>query len=148
MRIYVHDHKGVDVLDADRDHTLADVLGGPSVLWAEDHDEPLDTGATVSSLGAGAAAHVHKGNGLITVTVSYNGHQLSHSFGPGSTIERVLAWAVGSDGFKVDPATAHDLVLRLPGQPEDLDPSTHIGTLAPNGGELALDLLPSARFAG
>ena len=82
------------------------------------------------------------------MTVFYNGRQVSRAFGPGSTIERVLAWAVGTDGFNIDPTTAHDLVLRLPGQPEDLDPSTHVGTLAPNGGELALDLLPSARFAG
>ena len=49
MRIYVHDHEGMDVVDADRADTLADVLGDPSVLWAEDADEPLDTGAAVGS---------------------------------------------------------------------------------------------------
>lgn len=148
MRIYVHDSQSLEVVEIERDGSLAELLGSTSVLWAENADEPLEAGATARSLGSEGAAHVHKGSGLIVVKVYYNGREIRRDFGPGSTIERVLYWATGSGGFNIDEATSHDLVLRLPGQTQDLNPSEHIGTLTPNRGDLALDLLPSARFAG
>lgn len=151
MRIYVHDASGAHTLDLDDPATpltKAVPVDGQERLWPENSDEPLLADATVADIGNGRTGHVHRGRGLITVTVTYNGLVESRDFGPGTTIERLFEWVTGRRGFNVDPAAAADLVLRLPGTEDDLDPGTHIGTLVSKAKALALDLLPAQRFAG
>ena len=150
MRVYVHDSEGKRVVEADEDASLVDVAGavGDVQVWAEDADEPLAADATVAMLADRDVAAVHVGTGQITVTVTYNGQTKSESFGPGTKIDKVLDWAVGRGGFNVPVGDRDDLVLRVSGTTDPLDPDTHIGTLVNKGEKLALDLVPGDRFAG
>jgi len=150
MRVYVHDSEGKRVIEADEDASLIEVAGvvGDVQVWAEDSDEPLAADATVAVLADRDVAAVHVGSGQITVTATYNGQTKSESFGPGTKVDKVLDWAVGAGGFNIPEGDRDALVLRAKGSPEDLDPDTHIGTLAKKGETLALDLVPGERFAG
>jgi hypothetical protein len=153
MRIYVHDSEGKRVVDADESATLVDVTGAEAgvKIWAEDAAEPLAADATVAAIaaiGESDVAAVHLGKGQITVTVTFGHETKSESFGPGTKIDKVLDWATGRDGFNIPAGDRDDLVLRLTGSTEPLDPDTHIGTLARKGDKLALDLVPGDKFAG
>lgn len=150
MRIYVHDAEGKRVVEADEAATLADVTGAEAgvKIWAEDAAEPLAADATVAVLSDRDVAAVHVGKGQITVTVTFGHQTKSESFGPGTKIDKVLDWATGRDGLSIPTGDRDDLVLRLKGSTEPLDPDTHIGTLAGKGDTLALDLLPGDKFAG
>lgn len=150
MRIYVHDSAGKRVVETVEAETLVDVIGveGDVEIWAEDATEPLAADATVAMLKDLEVFAVHVGKGQIAVTVTYNGDTKSGSFGPGTKIDKVLDWATGADGFDIPDGDRDDLVLRLKGSTETLDPDTHIGTLAGKGDTLALDLVPGDKFAG
>lgn len=149
MRVYVHDSEGKRVVEAEGDASLIEATGvdGDTRIWAEDADEPLAADAKVSVLADQDVAAVHVGKGPIAVSVTYNGQTKSESFGPGTKIDKVLDWAVGQRGFDIPEGDQDDMVLREHGSPNDLDPDTHIGTLADKG-VLALDLVPGERFAG
>ena len=150
MRIYVHDFEGKRVVEAEGAEKLVDVIGveGDVEIWAEDAAEPLAADATVAVLIDLEVVAIHVGNGKITVSVTYNGETKPDRFGPGTKVDKVLDWATGSHGFKIPKGDRDDLVLRLKGSTEPLDPDTHIGTLAPKGGTLALDLVAGDKFAG
>lgn len=150
MRMYVHDSEGKRVVEADEAESLVEVIGveADAQIWVEDAAEPLAADATVAVLADRDIAAVHVGRGQITVTVTYNGRTKSESFGPGTKIDKALDWATGRDGFNIPAGDRDDLVLRLAGSTETLDPDTHIGTLAAKGDTLALDLVPGERFAG
>lgn len=150
MRIYVHDSEGKRVVEADDAAALADVTGADAgaKIWAEDAAEPLSADATVGVLADRDVAAVHVGKGQITVSISFAGATRSETFGPGTKIDKVLDWATDKDGFNVPEGDRDDLVLRLKGSTDPLDPDTHIGTLAGKGETLALDLLPGDKFAG
>jgi hypothetical protein len=150
MRVYVHDSEGKRVVEADEAATLADVTGAEAgvTIWAEDAEEPLAAGAPVAAIAHRDVAAVHVGKGKITVTVTFGHQTKSESFGPGTRIDKVLDWATSVDEFEIPAGDRDDLVLRLKGSTEPLDPDTHIGTLAAKGDTLALDLLPGDKFAG
>lgn len=150
MRIYVHDAEGKRVIEADETSALADVTGADAgaKIWAEDDAEPLAADATVGVLAGRDVAAVHVGRGQISVAVTYAGVMESETFGPGTKIDKVLDWATGKDGFGVPEGDRDDLVLRLKGSTDPLDPDTHVGTLVGKGESLALDLLPGDKFAG
>lgn len=150
MRIYVHDSEGKRVVEADDAAALADVTGADAgaKIRAEDAAEPLSADATVGVLADRDVAAVHVGKGQITVSISFAGATRSETFGPGTKIDKVLDWATDKDGFNVPEGDRDDLVLRLKGSTDPLDPDTHIGTLAGKGETLALDLLPGDKFAG
>lgn len=150
MKVYVHDSEGTRVVEADENASLVKVIGVEDgvEIWAEDADEPLAVDAKVAVLADRGVAAVHVGKGKITVTVAYNGQTKAKKFGPGTKIDKVLDWAVGRAGFNVPIGDRDDLVLRVSGTSDPLDPDTHIGTLVTKGGTLALDLVPGDRFAG
>lgn len=151
MRVYVHDAQGKRVVDAEETTPLLEVVGaadGDAQIWAEDSDLPLAADATVGALAGRDIAAVHVGKGQITVSVAYNGTTKSEAFGPGTKIDKVFDWAVGQSEFEIPEGDREDLVLRLAGNTADLDPDTHIGSLAEKRGTLALDLVSGERFAG
>lgn len=76
--------------------------------------------------------------GKIATTVEYNGRSLEQAFRPSATIERIIEWAIGSDGFKLD------------GKPSDfqikhndivLSPDTHLGQIVHGEKAVKLDLV-------
>lgn len=151
MRVYIHDSESKRAIEAAEGSTITDIIDSlePGVqVWAEDAEEPLAPGATVADLAGGGRAAVHVGKGLVSVQVFYNGLNKSKSFGPGTKVEKVFDWAVGTDAFNIPEVDAQTLALRRHGSSEDLDPDTHVGTLADDQRSLLLDLVPGDRFAG
>ena len=98
-------------------------------------------------IGHGSGIHLHH-HRAISVTVNYNAGRHHHDFRPGSTVGRVLAWAVAK--FEIDSLDATEFGLFLCGQQsEALPDGTHIGSLTTHGGkELCFDLSPKHRVQG
>jgi hypothetical protein len=91
--------------------------------------------------------HLHRCH-RVKVGVEYNNSTISRDFSPASTVQRVLTWAVGQDGFKVE-ADVHDLVLQVSGTTVSLAPNVHIGTLLRERRcEISLQLVPKDRVQG
>lgn len=72
-------------------------------------------------------------------------HRTEHQeFPPSTTVQTVLRWAVGKDGFKLDENQAAKANLMLPGASEPLNRDIAIGTLFRHDGhkpsELTLEL--------
>jgi hypothetical protein len=83
----------------------------------------------------------------ITVTVAYGGTERDLDVRPSTKIEDVRAEAIAA--FGLDPATAADLVLRLPGSTEDLPSTRPIGIYVPKGScVLTVDLVHAVRPQG
>jgi hypothetical protein len=100
---------------------------GEAVLFVEDEDEPLDFAAVVIDEHMGERIHhVHRAR-HVEVTVFYQGREKNKSFRPSARVQRVLDWAVGRDGFNIDPAIAPEMELALHGQTVALPKSAHIG---------------------
>lgn len=113
-----------------------------AVLFVEDGDEPLDLAVILAEdEHAGRIHHVHRLR-AVDVTVFYGGREIEKSFSPAARIGRVLEWAVGKHGFKIDPAIAPEMELALHGQTEALPKKAHLGRFvrAPHT-KLKLDLI-------
>lgn len=96
-------------------------------LFLEDGDEPLDLAIVITEEGVrGKVHHVHRAR-KIEVAVFYQGRQLDRRFPPSARVQRVLDWAVGSDGFKIDRAIAPEMELAIHGQTTALPKNAHIG---------------------
>mgnify|MGYP001043091402 FL=1 len=77
----------------------------------------------------------------ITVDVRYDGETKQRKFSPAVTVLRVLHWAVGKNGFKLDDNAAAKANLILPGTEQPLPKDTMIGRYAPHSGcAVTLDL--------
>lgn len=115
---------------------------GEAFLFAEDGDEPLDLDVILAEDDhAGRIHHVHRLR-AVDVTVFYGGREIEKSFSPAARIGRVLEWAVGKHGFKIDPAIAPEMELALHGQTEALPKKAHIGRFVrASQKKLKLDLI-------
>jgi hypothetical protein len=82
--------------------------------------------------------HVHR-VGEISVTVYYQSGQHVRHFRRHTTVGDVLSWAVVA--FKVDPNIAIEFELARHGIKEELPKTEHIGHVAEERCELALDLV-------
>lgn len=83
----------------------------------------------------------------ITVIVSYAGDDKDITVHPAAHVKRVRAKAI--ETFEIDPASAADLVLRLPGSNDDLPLQHPIGTYVPKGTcGLTVDLVHAVRAQG
>lgn len=96
-------------------------------LFLEDVEEPLDLAAVITNEKTiGRVHHVHRVR-QIAVTVFYQALHAEKRFSPSARVQRVLDWAVGPEGFKVDPAIAPEMELALHGQATSLPKNAHIG---------------------
>lgn len=111
-------------------------------LFPEDEDEPLDLATPLVEADLhGRIHHVHRLR-TIEVTVFYGGREIERAFSPATRVGRVLEWAVGPRGFKIDPAIAPEMELALHGQTEALPKKAHIGRFVrPPHKKLKLDLI-------
>jgi hypothetical protein len=124
--------------------------GGDIAAYAENGDTPLPTTATLEAVGLGNHGSVHLSRCTrVSVTVHYNGHDHTESFGPGVPVHRVKEWAVGSKGFNLDPVDAAEHVLQLVGTADRPDEDVHIGSLVVTAGcKVAFDLVAKVRVEG
>lgn len=85
-----------------------------------------------------APLHVARHRARIAVTVEYNGRDIEREFRPSATVERVIKWAIGPEGFSLegDPS---DFQLKL--GDEILSPGTHLGQLPHPHDAVKLDLV-------
>lgn len=111
-------------------------------LFLEDSDEPVDLALLIVEENVrGRVHHVHRAR-QIEVTVFYKEHHKAKRFPPSARVQRVLDWAVGPDGFKIDPAIAPEMELALHEQTTALPKNAHIGRYVHHPHHvLALDLI-------
>src|SRR5437764_15085596 len=83
----------------------------------------------------------------VTVTVSYVGTVKTIEVHPSAHVKKVREKAIAA--FGLNPATAADLVLRVPGTNDDLPPNSPIGAFVPKGScAVQLDLVHLVRPQG
>lgn len=109
---------------------MADRAGFPvegALLFVEDGREPLDLEITLDErYDRRRVHHVHHAS-TIEVTVFYGGSGKTKTFSPSTPVSTVLAWAVGPEGYSIDPAIVPEMRLQLAGTTEPLPGSAHIG---------------------
>jgi hypothetical protein len=112
-----------------------------AVLFLEDGDNPLDLALVlVEEQVRGKVHHVHRAR-QVDVTVFYLAGQKEKRFPPSARIQRVLDWAVGPEGFRIDPAIAPEMVLAKHGTTTALPKNAHIGRFVTQPHSLKLDLI-------
>ena len=98
-----------------------------AILLLEDSDVPLDPSIVIiEEEVSGKVHHVHRAH-KIEVGVYYQARKITRHFSPSTRVQRVLDWAVGPDGFKIDPTIAPEMELALHGQTAPLPKAAHIG---------------------
>lgn len=112
-----------------------------AILFIEDRDEPLDLDLVIREDAAQKVHHVHRSRRIETLVHYQNGSK-ERAFSPSTRVQVVLDWAVGPEGFKIDPAIAPEMELALHGQAAALQKNTHIGRYIRHPHhELAFDLI-------
>lgn len=113
-----------------------------AVLYAEDCDQPIDIAMVVTEEAFGRKVHhVHRAR-KVEAAVFYQMRQIERRFVPSTRVQRVLDWAVGPEGFKIDPSIAPEMELALHGQTIPLAKNAHLGRyLRHPGHELKFDLV-------
>jgi hypothetical protein len=113
-----------------------------AALFVEDSDEPLDLATTVvDDSFLGRVHHVHRVR-RVTVAICYKEREIERRFSPSTRVQRVLDWAVGHEGFNIDPSIAPEMELALQGTEKPLPKSAHIGRFVHHPHhELKLDLI-------
>ncbi|WP_406867710.1 hypothetical protein [Paraburkholderia fungorum] len=95
-------------------------------LFVEDMDEPCDPTQPVPHHHRKHVHHVHR-HKRIEVTVDYGGETIERTYPPSATVKSVLKWAIGPEGFKIEPSYAAEMQLGLPGSTTPLPDMAHIG---------------------
>jgi len=97
-----------------------------AILFLEDTDEPLNPDLVIGEDSVGKVHHVHRAR-RIEVTVQYQNGAKEKPFSPSTRVQTVLDWAVGPEGFKIDPVIAPEMELALRGETAYLPKQAHIG---------------------
>jgi len=128
IELYVHTQNGVDpkLVQASEESTITELLeiivatGGLEgkvdeeiLIFTEDCDEPVERHRKLSECEIRHRHHVHCHRcRKVQVSVFYNGEH-HETFGPATTVKRVLKWAIKA--FKLSQADAADKILVLKG---------------------------------
>jgi hypothetical protein len=125
-----------------RGAALGRFVADEAFLFVEDGNEPIVVeGVFIDESFASHVHHVHRAK-HIAVEVFYMAGNRSREFSPATRIQRVLEWAVGPDGFGIDPTIAPEMELALQGTTTALPKSAHIGRFSHHpGGHVNLDLI-------
>lgn len=112
----------------------AKIIGVPAetlLVFEEDADTPLDLDVKLKeNTDPGMTHHVHQAE-KVSVTVFYMASQKKREFSPATRIQVVLDWAVGPEGFSIDPSIAPEMELALTEKPtEEVPRSAHLGRYA------------------
>lgn len=153
MRLHVHSGKDGEVrtvADAAADSSLADhvELGdGMFVFVVDDIGRELETtGQLADTFGEGAGRVVTHPGRQITVEVHYAGNTAALTVSPGARLAAIRDQAISQLG--IDPASAADLGLRLPGGTEDLPLDKPIASIARGANDVDLELVALVRPQG
>ncbi|MBQ1022589.1 hypothetical protein KBX71_32590 [Micromonospora sp. D93] len=106
------------------------VLEDDEKVFAVDDEAELDVTVTVEAALAGRPGHLATSAcRQIAVTVGYAGADKVVKVHPAIRLRQVRKRAIAA--FGISQAAAADLVLRLPGETEDLDLNTPVTTIVP-----------------
>ena len=112
-----------------------------AILFVEDCEEPLALDLEIERLKHSHVHHVHRARSIET-TVYYQGQAKVKAFPPSARVQVVLEWAVGPEGFRIDPVIAPEMELALHGHTNELPRQAHIGRYARHPHrKLVLDLI-------
>lgn len=98
-------------------------------LFERDRDEPITT-CDPDRRALHLVAHHHK---ELLIKVQYEHKTLEHVFAPSKTVFKVLQWAIGKHGFKLDPVAAAKANLILPGADAPMPRESAIGVFTKPG---------------
>lgn len=153
MRLHVHSGKD------DRVHTVADAAAessvadhvelrdGMFVFAVDDTGRELDkTDQLADTFGEGTGRVVTHPGRQITVEIHYAGNTATLSISPGMRLAAIRESAISQLG--IDPASAADLGLRLPGGSEDLPLDKPIASIAKGANHVDLELVALVRPQG
>lgn len=151
MRIHIHEAGGVvpvthsDVSPETPLRELID-LGLDERVYRVGSSEEIDLDETVVDIFGSENGHVIRHPSReITIDVSYTGATAKLEVAPSTRVKTVLAEAIAA--LRIDPSSAVDLTLRVPGSDEDLDSTKPVGAYARKG-HLAVDLVHIVRPQG
>jgi len=112
-----------------------------AILFIEYRDEPLNLDIVIREDAARKVHHVHRAR-RIKVLVHYQNGTKEKVFPPSTRVQTVLDWAVGPEGFKIDPTIAPEMELALHSETTELQKQAHIGRYVRHPHhDLALDLI-------
>lgn len=153
MRLHIHDGKDGQVRtvpDAPSDSTVADHVeleAGVFVFAVDDTGRELDsTSQLAGTFGEGTARVVTHPGRQITINVHYAGTTATLTVSPGVRLAAVREEAISQLG--IDPASAADLGLRVPGGTEDLPLDQPIASIAKGADQIDLELVALVRPQG
>lgn len=129
----VEDNKNPIVLQVEAE-TAADLrkavlaAAGVEEAFIFQHDNDVDVGDEV--IGKKTLMLVVHRCKKILVTVHYEHRSKTKKFAPSATVYRVLQWAIGRNGFDLDPDARSKANLILPGADQPLPRNDAIGKYA------------------
>lgn len=108
------------------------------LLFCEDEEEPIDLKAPIRH---DHIHHIHRVHKIEVIVFYMSGHH-TKSFRPAVRVQKILDWAVGKHGFKIDPIIAPEMELTIHGETTPLPKNAHIGRYVRHPHhELKLDLI-------
>jgi len=153
MRLHVHsgeDGQVRTVPDAASESSLADhveLKAGVFVFAVDDTGRELDPSFQLAdTFGEGTGRVVTHPGRQITVEVHYAGATASTTVSPGGRLAAIREQAISQLG--IDPASAADLGLRIPGGTEDLSLDRPIASIAKGANHVDLELVALVRPQG
>jgi len=152
MRLHVHDQDGRvrTIPEAPADSTVADhvdLTPGLHAFEVGDTGQELDaTDQLADTFGEGTGRVVTHPGRQITVEVHYAGATVTLTVSPGMRLAVIREQAISQLG--IDPASAADLGLRLPGGTEDLPLENPIASIAKGANHVDLELVALVRPQG
>lgn len=151
MRVHIHEAGGVapvthsDVSPETPLRELIDLVPDERAYRVGSSEE-IDLDERVVDIFGSENGHVIKHSSReITIDVSYTGATAKLEVAPSTRVKTVLAEAIAA--LRIDPSSAVDLTLRVPGSDEDLDATKPVGAYARKG-HLAVDLVHIVRPQG
>ncbi len=119
------------------------------LIWVIDEDEPLALDVVLTDLAKGRRTLIRHRCKKVNVTVQYNGLESVFRLAPSRKIKAVIRKALADPKFEIDPTSAAELELRIPGADEALDGPLPIGRFVRKGKcELLLLVVVAVRHAG
>ncbi len=156
MNIFIHGGKDAPLkrVEVDAETRVADVVEAHGVaegaLWVEGASQATSHEATLEDAGVSDGARVYAGRcKRIVATVNYADQEpKTHEVPPSSTIQALLAWAVGPKGFNLpEPERAKHTLADCETE-EQADRTQHVGEFADDDCNACFDLVPKEKFEG
>ena len=154
MELYIHrpGNERVELREVEATTTVVEaaaVQEGERVWLVEEDITEVDITVTLAEAKIPHRGHIHANRcHEVATSVTFNGETKGRTFHPATRIERVHEWAVGKEGFKLDPKDAAEHALQLCNTTDQPDDADHLGSFVNNHCAVCFDLVPKHRAEG